>query len=552
MKHTLFAIRISVISGIVFLFSHNLHAQKISYYNNDNFNPFSRIIYQPGKNFHTSVKPYNLSKLEHITNIDSIIYDGLRVPSGHLNLWKRIFHDNLLQWSDNEVDIRINPLFDFGIGQEKTENKSLWNNTRGLFIEGTFGKNFYFYTDFVENQAMLPNYLNDFVEQRKVVPGEGKSKAFGTNGHDFAQSTGFISFNPAKWFNIQLGHGKNFIGDGHRSLLLSDNAFSYPYLKFSTEFKKVHYMVMWAQHRDISNEYITEVLEGNDARYLDKYSASHYLTINISKRLSLGLFESVVWAAQDTMGNRGFELGYLNTIIFFRPVEYSLGSPDNITMGLNTKLLIGNNSCFYGQFVLGEFKMDEVFSGNQWWANKQGFQAGFKSYNLFGVKKLDFQTEYNQVRPYTYSHREIITNYGHYNQELAHPLGANFREKVANLRYQHRRLIFNIHMVDAMYGKDFDKEEYGTLYDLDTSYGKNIYQNNQNRRGDYGHKIGQGLKTNLLYLEGSMSYLINPRNNFNIAIGARYRNENNSLETIRTNMVWLSIRTSIHNKTFDF
>lgn len=196
---------------------------------------------------------------------------------------------------------------------------------------------------------------------------------------------------------------------------------------------------MWAQHRDLNN--ISKELESNDARYLDKYSASHYLTMNIGNRISVGMFESVVWAAQDTMGQRNFDLSYLNPIIFFRPLEYSLGSPDNMTMGINAKYILGNSSAFYGQFVMGEFKFDEVFNGSKWWANKQGFQLGFKSYNFLGINKLDFLTEYNQVRPYTYSHRETITNYAHYNQELAHPLGANFRESVSKVKYQYRRFI---------------------------------------------------------------------------------------------------------------
>ncbi len=517
-----------------------ISSQKVSHYNNDHFNPFTKVIYQPGNNFHTSVKPYNLNKIEQITNADSLIYEGIKMPSGKLNFIQRAFKDDLLKWEDKDISIKINPLFNFAVGKELDESKNIWTNTRGLMIEGSIGKNFYFYTDFYENQAVFPNYLNDFILDRKVVPGEGKSRNYGESTNDYAQSTGFISFNPGKWFNIQLGQGKNFIGDGYRSLLLSDNAFSYPYLKFSVDLKKVHYQVMWAQHRDLN---IDPVLEGNDARYLEKYSASHYLTMNIGDRFSVGVFESVIWAAEDTMGNRGFDLSYLNPIIFFRPVEYSLGSPDNMTMGLNTKYIVGDKNVLYGQFVLGEFKFDEVFGGNKWWANKQGFQLGLRCFDLFGINNLYFQTEYNQVRPYTYSHRETVTNYGHYNQELAHPLGANFRESVSFLKYKYKRFIFNAELMAAMYGKDFDDE---------ISYGGDIYKNNNKRPGEYGHTIGQGLKTNLLYMDGSISYMINPRNNFNIAVGGRFRKESNDVDTQNTKMLWFAVRTSLKNIYSDF
>ncbi|WP_154665624.1 hypothetical protein [Saccharicrinis fermentans] len=523
---------------------HPLSAQEISHYNNTYFNPLEREIYRPGTHIHTSVRSFNMDALNTMLNVDSLLKDGLATPSGDLNFWQRIFHDDLLAWENKDVSIKINPLFNFSIGNEMNEGKGTWNNTRGVFIEGTLGNKFYFYTDFVENQSVFPNYIDDFVEQRKVVPGQGKSKSYGNNAHDYAQSTGFISFNPEKWFNIQLGQGKHFIGDGHRSLLLSDNSFSYPYLKFSADFNKVHYHVMWAQHRDLNN--ISKELESNDARYLDKYSASHYLTMNIGNRISVGMFESVVWAAQDTMGQRNFDLSYLNPIIFFRPLEYSLGSPDNMTMGINAKYILGNSSAFYGQFVMGEFKFDEVFNGSKWWANKQGFQLGFKSYNFLGINKLDFLTEYNQVRPYTYSHRETITNYAHYNQELAHPLGANFRESVSKVKYQYRRFIFNGELMVAMYGKDFSDTENSV------SYGQNIFKDNDYRPGDYNHTIGQGLKTNLIYLEGSISYLINPQNNFNIAAGLRIRKETNDMETKNTQMLWFAVRTSIRSIYTDF
>ena len=41
------------------------------------------------------------------------------------------------------------------------------------------------------------------------------------------------SWTPARWVNVQFGNGKQFVGNGYRSVLLSDNAFNYPYLKFS-------------------------------------------------------------------------------------------------------------------------------------------------------------------------------------------------------------------------------------------------------------------------------------------------------------------------------
>ena len=94
-----------------------------------------------------------------------------------------------------------------------------------------------------------------------------------------------------------------------------------------------------------------------------------------------------------------------------------------------------------------------------------------------------------------------------------------------------------------MYGKDYDE---------DVSYGKNIFKDNNTRPGEYGHTIGQGLKTNFFYMDGSVSYLVNPRNNFNIAVGGRIRKESNDLETKNTQHFWFAIRTSIKSIYTDF
>ena len=43
------------------------------------------------------------------------------------------------------------------------------------------------------------------------------------------RSSGFVSVEASDNFIVQFDHGKHFIGDGYRSLLLSDNSFNYPF-----------------------------------------------------------------------------------------------------------------------------------------------------------------------------------------------------------------------------------------------------------------------------------------------------------------------------------
>lgn len=521
------------------------HAQTYSYHNQQNFDPVIRALYQPGINLHTSIRPYRLDQVETYFSTDSLIQQGLKKPTKNLNIIQRFIHDDFLHWNSQsetgaKMSVQINPLFNLQMGKEMDSSKKTWINTRGIMVKGKLGNNLAFYVDIYENQAVYAGYMNSYIYQRNIIPGQGRVKRTHEDERDYAQSTSYLSYNAGEWVNFQAGFGKNFIGDGYRSLLLSDNTYSYPYAKISVTFMKVQYMTMFGQLQHIPANYLY-----NDERLEYKYGAFHYLSWNIGKRLSVGLFESVIYAAQDSTGYRGVDMNYLVPLMVFRPAEHAAGSPDNVTMGLNLKFIPWRNAALYGQFVMGEFKQDEVFNATKWWGNKQGFQIGFKNYNILGVNNLDFQTEYNQVRPYTYSHYQPITNYGHLNQELAHPLGANFRESISTLNYKIGRWHFTTESMMAIHGKDFDKN---------TSYGGDIYMPNDlpYRPYEHGHTIGQGLRTTIYNLSGSASFLINPKNNMNITLEVRHRKQSNAVDNISQTYVNFSLRTSLNNFYWNF
>ena len=528
---------------IWFLIAGSATAQTYSIYQNDAWNPIARVLYQPGINIHTSIRPYRNDQLAAYYNIDSLTQRDLRKPYGHQNIFKRFINDDLFSWEtgiepEKAIKIRINPLFHFEAGKENSSGKSTWINMRGVMLEGELGQNLGFYADIYENQGVYGGYMNDYIQANGIVPGQGRIKQMQPDTRDYSQSTGYLSYNAGPWINLQAGYGKNFIGDGYRSLLLSDNAYSYPYFKMTATFWKVEYMVMMSQFL-----HIDELVRSTDDRYDYKYGVFHYLSWNLGRRFSLGLFESVIYAAQDTTGYRGLDMNYLIPFMVYRPVEHALGSPDNVTMGLNLKYIPWKNAALYGQFVMGEFKQDEVFNATKWWGNKQGFMLGYKNYSFLGINNLDVRTEYSQVRPYTYSHYEPITNYGHLNQPLAHPLGANFRESLSTITYRAGRWYLNLEAMIAMHGDDYDET---------TSYGGNIYRPNTSRPSDYGIFIGQGLKTNIQNLSGSISFLINPKNNMNISLGGRYRKASNDVETIENTFINLSLRTSLRNVYWNF
>jgi len=197
-----------------------------------------------------------------------------------------------------------------------------------------------------------------------------------------------------------------------------------------------------------------------------------------------------------------FELQYLNPIILYRTVESWIGSPDNVLLGFNGRLDIKKTASLYGQAILDDISISQILDGHlDWWGNKFGYQLGAKYINAFGIPFLDLQVEWNQARPYTYSHYDSQANYSNYKQTLAHPLGGNFNEWIFSLRYQAtKRLLLQSTLNIMTTGEDMDS----------ISYGGNVIVPNTQRPGDYGHSVGQGIATDILFWSSSVQYELSP------------------------------------------
>ncbi|ATL46241.1 hypothetical protein COR50_03125 [Chitinophaga caeni] len=450
---------------------------------------------------------------------------------------RKAFQEHLLEYNHEDYSFYADFLPDFQVGYSN-RNSTTWLNTRGVEVGGRLGKNFYFRSEFYENQGKFPGYLDDFGRTEKILPAQGELRDYADGkAFDYAYASALLSYKAAKFLDLELGYDRNFIGDGYRSMLLSDNQFNYPFFKVIATVGKIQYTTMWAQFIDMKYPKASY-----DNGYRKKWGIFNYLDWNVSKKISLGLFASVIWQDSDSTGKRGFDWSYLNPIVFLRPVEFSVGSPDNALMGLNAKYAISKNSTLYGQFMLDEFKLKEITSGNGWWANKYGGQLGFRSNNIFKVPNLNILTEVNAARPYLYSQRTTLNNYGHYNQSLAHPLGANFVEWVNIADYQYKRWFLRGEIMYANYGLDT----------AGINFGKDINKSYNTRAEDYGNKIGQGLNTNLLYVQGTIAFLMNPKNNLRLEVSAATRRESN--DTWKKNETFFSIglRSSFRMFNYDF
>ncbi len=509
---------------------------------------FDPALNRVGLNNHTAQKPFIYSEVNKYYNFEEKNKPLLFDKSSWFG--RKFWNEHFIAFSGKGYWLTLDPGVDLQVGKDFDTDIDTYNNTRLVFVQGGIGTDLSFFATIFESQGRFADYFNRYAESIKpdggnpaIIPGQGIAKQFKEDSYDYPIATGHISYTPSQYFNIQLGHGKHFIGDGYRSLLMSDNASPYPFFKINTTFWKIKYTNTWMSLRDVRPEVTA------DGSFRTKYMANHYLSYNITKRLNIGLFESVIWQNDN---DRGFDFNYMNPIIFYRAIEFSTGSRGgNALIGFSAKYKFTDRVNGYGQFIIDEFSSSDVFGGEGSYKNKTGYQLGLKYYDAFGFKNLLLQAEYNRVRPYNYSHNTIILNYGHNNQSMAHTLGANFSEFIGIARYQRGRLFGDLKVIVAKRGFEFNTEEDSFFY------GGNIYGTEDDRISDLGNEVGQGNTVDFLHAELQAGYVINPATNLKIYGSLIYRDFKPELDTVdvfenQTTWVNFGIRTDLFNWYYDF
>ncbi|MFN8244317.1 MAG: capsule assembly Wzi family protein [Ferruginibacter sp.] len=439
---------------------------------------------------------------------------------------------NFLEVKTRDFFLALNPVLQLTAGAESgAKSESVYLNSRGVTLRGMIARRVGFASTIIENQERGPLFYQQQVSKYGAVPGVGFYKPFKTSGYDYFDARGYITFNAAKYIDIQFGYDKNFIGAGYRSLFLSDWGNSYLFLKLNTKIWKINYQNLYM-------ELMPQFRKAGDTLLDRKYAAMHHLSMNITKWLNVGLFEGVIFGRK----NR-FDFQYLNPIIFYRHIEGTVGSPDNALAGFDFKANIAHKFQLYGQFLLDEFILSKVKNDPTNWVNKWGIQVGAKYVDAFGIDNLDIQVEANRVRPFTYSHGDSIANYTHYNQPLAHPLGANFQEFIGIINFQPRpkwyanaRVIYYYQGLDSA-GKNF---------------GSNPFENYRTRSSETGFSIGSGDKANCLNASLQVSYEL--RENLYLDASFLYRTYKTLLapQRVNTTLITAGIRLNMFRKEYDF
>lgn len=510
-----------LLSFILYLLSLPLQSQFYNLPNDYFYNTFSQrhLARIDSEQTHPDIQPY----IPFFNRKYEFVADSYRVFKyiTEDRLLDKIFFDHLIHIKSKtgKYEFKVDPLLNIELGRasyDTANSQRISTNTRGFIASGTIGKDFYFETLFAENQSFFPYYIANINKQTKVVPGQGRYKVFKTTGYDYAFSSGFISYQPFKRLNIQLGHGKQKIGNGYRSLLLSDNAFNYPYIRITSEWLKgrLQYTNIYAVMMNLTTGG-AKTPPHTENLFQKKAASFQYLSYNVNKRINIGLFQGMIWNAADSMNRQHLEWQYFNPVIFTNLGFYGLNNKNNIVIGANANVKITSKISAYGQF------MGDDFSNTSKLGNAFGYQVGIKYFDAFFLKNLMLQVEYNDVAEGSYnSPLSAYSNqsYSHYNQPLGYTLGYG-KELVLLGDYKYKRFFLNAKL----------NLQWLTLNKYD------LYNNT--------------------YTACKLGYTINTAYNFNVSLGYNYRSQDFyafSASNNKTTFYTLSFKSNLYNTYYDF
>ncbi|HNF72180.1 MAG TPA: hypothetical protein PLP34_07200, partial [Chitinophagaceae bacterium] len=447
------------------------------------------------------------------------------------------YKSDFIHYSDQDFLFILNPILYYQQTKEKGNSTgSLFINTKGIELRGHILKRLGFYSRFCDNQERGPLHHQEYVLHHQAVPGAAFYKDFKNDIHaqDYITANGYLDASLLhEKVNVSFGHDQFHWGDGYRSLFLSDIGAPYLFLKLNTRLGKINYQNLYLS--------LTPQFQRGADRLLDKkFATLHHLSVQLNSWLQVGLYESVVYGRKNQ-----FELQYLNPVILYRYVEQANGSPDNALMGLNFKVNTPIRMIAYGQFLLDEFSFSQMKKGKGWWGNKYGLQLGMKIADLFGVPNLYVQPELNVIRPFTYSFRDSVAEFSHYNQSLAHPYGANLFEGSIQIRYQPApRIWLSFKGIYNRQGRDTASM---------VTFGGNIFSSYQNPHDEFGVYLFNGYVSEVMYANFNCAYEWKSR--LYLDLGVRFRNEtayHPSNPTYSSSMWYAGLRLNTGRREYDY
>ena len=283
--------------------------------------------------------------------------------------------------------------------------------TRGLRVGGRIGRHLIFETRAEENQRV--DAVLDYDAGAATTPRLGFVKLPDGKTYDYFTATGSVAY-VDRFVEVRFARDRNRWGPGINSLVLSDFAAPYDHLQVRAQAGPFRYSSVFARFTTPEGRIGDNVLPS-------RFGAFHQLAVTLG-RVDIELFETVMFHDDSLGERRGFEIGYLNPVIFYRSVESELGSADNALLGAALAVRPTTGVRVYGQALLDEFTASRFF--DDYWGNKWGILGGVQTVDI-GLPGLELRAEAARLRPFLYSHKTEDSAVVHYSDPLAYAAGPN-------------------------------------------------------------------------------------------------------------------------------
>ncbi|MDQ2751827.1 MAG: hypothetical protein M3R72_02280, partial [Bacteroidota bacterium] len=281
----------------------NLQAQQIPL-NEAVQNRLNQLIIHSDTSIFTGFRGMNwlelqqLNKLQKTDLIDSAF--GISA-TGNGYFLKNIVTDNWIKLGKNKSVVTIDPYIEYGGGKTNRKNNALIGGGAGLRVQAVINNKFSFDASFIDNSQQFPSYIDSVIYNKSnIVPGNNVATLQKNQRWNYNNGSFNFTYLPSTHFLISAGYGKQFLGDGYRSLQLSDNSFNYPYVRLQARFWKLTYNVLY-------NQYENKLWYLVNGRSQKKFSVMHELVINVSNKFQFALYDEVTSVSRDTSFNRGFD-----------------------------------------------------------------------------------------------------------------------------------------------------------------------------------------------------------------------------------------------------
>jgi hypothetical protein len=462
-------------------------------------------------------------------NLASAIRDSSKQ---YYQLTERLFKKHLFEIKGEGYKMYISPVLNLALGKDYSDSneRRLFNNTRGFLVEVDIMDKFSFSTTLYENQNRFTQYESAYYRaagerypnpldstyfiDNAVIPGGARTKPFKGDAFDYAYAIGNIVYAPKSFLRFMVGNNSNFVGEGYRTLFLSDN--SVPSIYFRTDArisKRLDYTILRSKQFNLLRRQNYTTVE---AYYQPKLFSSQFLNFIVSDKLSLSLFEGSYWNVGDSVSSKALNGAYYVPLPFIGGLIANNLNEVNTTSGFQMTYLPIDKLRVYGQLAL-----------SNWNSKSIGSQIGLRYYSPFGLKEGLLQLEYNNVPKRLYLSENSSINYSSTNLPSAHPKGNGFQEFVMRFNFAKNRVYADVKSI---------------LYLLKDYESGNLIASNYNLTAQTGSIYHQQLE---------LGYRVNKNMNLEIFLQHVYRSTSFTGDR-PTNAVYFGLRTGLINHYNDF